>query len=263
MGTSVIAGDEILEQIVREIVSQIQPRRIVLFGSRARGNARFNSDYDLMVELEFDDYFARRREVESAAQVPDVDVDIHLRKPGELEARRDDAGRMDWDIWREGVVLYPPGAALPRAEPARDDRPTTAAVRSTPHEHGQPPDSVRHWLDWADQDLLVIERCLAAEPVPWGGASFHAQQAADKYLTALLLVKQRVLPPRPHELASLIDAVRSAGYDMPDFAAECEALKPYAIDVRYPENTPIPGNITGLAALAAARRIIDATRRFL
>ena len=38
-----------LSEIVAKIVKEIHPERIILFGSRARGDARDDSDVDLMV----------------------------------------------------------------------------------------------------------------------------------------------------------------------------------------------------------------------
>ena len=40
-----------LEEIVRRIVAEAQPRRIVLFGSAARGEMREGSDLDLLVVM--------------------------------------------------------------------------------------------------------------------------------------------------------------------------------------------------------------------
>jgi predicted nucleotidyltransferase len=49
MSHSVPDGDPILAEIVRRLVEALQPERIYLFGSRARGDAGVDSDYDLMV----------------------------------------------------------------------------------------------------------------------------------------------------------------------------------------------------------------------
>jgi uncharacterized protein len=41
--------DAMLNEIVRRLVETLQPERIYLFGSRARGETRRDSDYDLLV----------------------------------------------------------------------------------------------------------------------------------------------------------------------------------------------------------------------
>ena len=44
-----IAQDPILKQIQTAVVEAVSPDKIILFGSRARGEATFHSDYDLFV----------------------------------------------------------------------------------------------------------------------------------------------------------------------------------------------------------------------
>lgn len=41
--------DNLLARFIDELVGLYDPRRIILFGSRARGDAGVDSDYDLMV----------------------------------------------------------------------------------------------------------------------------------------------------------------------------------------------------------------------
>jgi predicted nucleotidyltransferase len=57
-------SDELLRQMARVIVREVEPERIVLFGSHARGDARPDSDVDLLViEREpFGEGRSRRRE---------------------------------------------------------------------------------------------------------------------------------------------------------------------------------------------------------
>jgi predicted nucleotidyltransferase len=47
--SSFLASDPILAEIVRRLVKSLSPQRIYLFGSKARGDATTDSDYDLMV----------------------------------------------------------------------------------------------------------------------------------------------------------------------------------------------------------------------
>src|SRR5438552_12953746 len=92
-------SDPVLDRMVGAIIEQVRPTRVILFGSRARGDARPDSDYDLVVELETDlGYNAAVSTVHAAIRGLASDVDVLVRKPGELEAQKDDPGRMDWDI---------------------------------------------------------------------------------------------------------------------------------------------------------------------
>lgn len=163
-------ADVRLQQMIEAIVQRVRPTRIVLYGSRARGDSRPDSDYDLMVEVEHGDGYAGYRNcvnrIDDAIGRPrDFEVDIVVRRPGELESERDDPGRMDWDIAREGVIVYPPDADsnVLRPLPRTSDRVS---------EGDEPPRSMRDWLDRAGDDLLMIERGLSGDPVPWGGVCF-------------------------------------------------------------------------------------------
>ena len=41
--------DAILDRMIRTIVDEVDPERVILFGSRARGDARPDSDIDLLI----------------------------------------------------------------------------------------------------------------------------------------------------------------------------------------------------------------------
>ena len=60
-GTDTLLQDAALAEIVRRLVEAYQPERIYLFGSKARGNAGLDSDYDLMVVVPDDAPPERRR----------------------------------------------------------------------------------------------------------------------------------------------------------------------------------------------------------
>ena len=49
-----VIDDELIDEVVRTIAERFHPRRIVLFGSQARGEANQDSDLDLMIEMDTD-----------------------------------------------------------------------------------------------------------------------------------------------------------------------------------------------------------------
>ena len=51
LGNSMTQAD-LLKEVTKTIVQRFHPKRIVLFGSHARGEARPDSDLDLFIEME-------------------------------------------------------------------------------------------------------------------------------------------------------------------------------------------------------------------
>ena len=246
-----------IEEIVRTIVDTVHPRRVVLFGSRSRGDARPDSDVDLMVELDSaTDRRARARELSSITSRPGCRVDVRVYSAAGFAYQINDPGTTVYDIAREGKLLY-----------CRDGvDPTPAGVV---HEGSEPPHSIAWWLRAAEDDLLDIENNLTAKRTPWPAVAFHAQQAAEKYLKALLISRWEH-PKRTHNLADLLDACRKAGVPLPALDADCALLTGLDVSARYPdyehpfdEPPPPPTPMECQAALGASRRIVAAVSQHL
>ncbi len=62
---------------------------------------------------------------------------------------------------------------------------------------------------------------------------FHAQQAVEKALKAVLLAKQADFP-FAHDLDVLLSLVEEAGLDVPESVTTVGLLTPYAVQTRYP-----------------------------
>jgi uncharacterized protein len=109
MSTALTASDWI-PVMVERIVRDFDPVRIVLFGSRARGVGREDSDVDLLVVLP---RLAPQRNavadvLRALADVP-VPKDIVVTTPQEIERRGDLVGTVLRPALREGKVLYERG----------------------------------------------------------------------------------------------------------------------------------------------------------
>jgi len=123
------------------------------------------------------------------------------------------------------------------------------------------PNLVRQWVEKAEHDLLNVENNLAASRIPWDTVCFHEQQCAEKYLKALLTLKE-IDFPKSHDLTELVVRVPSdvrLGVD----AAVFEGLNPYSIEGRYPGVWEPIEREEALNAVAAARKIRQAIRALL
>ena len=102
-------GPETFTEIVRRIRSVANPRKIVLFGSRARGEHRPDSDVDLLV-IEDSPLPRHRRSIPlyaALADLPiDVDTEVVVYTPAEVEEWRGANAAFVTTALREGKVLY-------------------------------------------------------------------------------------------------------------------------------------------------------------
>src|SRR5437867_1733396 len=105
---ALVAVDEpLLREIVRKIVERFHPRRILLFGSRARRGARPDSDVDLFIEMESADP-PHERKCKIRALFPDRrwGLDLVVYTPAEVAKYRPMRGLLLSMIEAEGQVLY-------------------------------------------------------------------------------------------------------------------------------------------------------------
>ncbi len=121
---------------------------------------------------------------------------------------------------------------------------------------------VAAWLEKADSDLLCIENNVAASRVPWDAVVFHAQQAGEKVLKALL-VAAGVTVPRTHDLVALLSQARSAGFDIAVARPDVEVLSRFGAAVRYPDPVYSPSEEDGREMTAAALRLRSTVGKLL
>lgn len=105
--TAPAAADRTLQIILDRIVARFHPRRVILFGSQARGTATERSDIDLLVV--FDHVTDKRRKaVELRRAVGDLPMakDFVVTTPDEIARRGNMAGSVLRGALRDGRVLY-------------------------------------------------------------------------------------------------------------------------------------------------------------
>ena len=228
-----------LERIVDAIRECVNPELILLFGSRAWGDAREDSDYDLMVVLhDGADIERHRRDAYDALHKIGVSADVLAASVSDYVRRQHDPGFLSWRISREGVLLYSSGAV-----PQRSPRPSR--VREEPHE------GLDMWIRRAEGDFRTAKLSIAAPDPAVGTICFLAHASAEKLLKALI-VKQGKHPPRTHELPELLALQPPSIRDDKAVIAACTLLQALYPGSRYPDE-PMP-------TLDDARRAFDSAR---
>ena len=91
---------------------------------------------------------------------------------------------------------------------------------------------VAEWMRRARSDLAVT-RLTEDERIAPEILAFHAQQAAEKALKALL-VQRQVEFPRTHVIGLLLNLCQTAGYEGTEALADAATLTRYAVATRYP-----------------------------
>lgn len=84
----------------------------------------------------------------------------------------------------------------------------------------------------ARDDETVLEEIISNEKIRDEIIGFHAQQAAEKLLKALLMAKN-IPYRRTHDLRELIDLIRDNGIEFLESLMEIRILSPFAVEFRY------------------------------
>ena len=93
--------------MVRRIVENFHPEKVVLFGSHARGSAKPESDVDLLVVMPISESrHSLRVKIRMHLHGLGITKDILVASPDEYEAYRDIPGTIVRAAHLEGRVLY-------------------------------------------------------------------------------------------------------------------------------------------------------------
>ena len=109
------------------------------------------------------------------------------------------------------------------------------------------------WLRYAEEDLITAETLLAQAHIPPRQACWHAQQAAEKALKAVLIFLQ-IDFPRTHDLNVLRSLVPNSWHfktTHPNLAR----LTDWVADARYPGEVPEPTKAEAITAVKHARAV--------
>jgi len=96
-----------IERLVRRIVSQARPLRIILFGSFARGDFNTSSDLDIcIIVASAEEWFERSRRFRALTRFPGLDVEPHVYTAEEFAGMIERENPLALRIVAEGKILY-------------------------------------------------------------------------------------------------------------------------------------------------------------
>jgi predicted nucleotidyltransferase len=107
--TDVLASDPrvAIEQMATRIAAQLDPEMVVLFGSHAHGNARPDSDVDLLVVMAFTGSArAAASRVYGTMHDRVIPVDVVVVTPEQVRRYREQVGTIVYPALRDGRILY-------------------------------------------------------------------------------------------------------------------------------------------------------------
>ena len=105
-----------------------------------------------------------------------------------------------------------------------------------------PLDYARGLLARARDDFFVVSRLAGEADAPGWVLGFHAEQAVEKALKAVLS-SAGIEYPRTHNLVMLVELLRQAQQSLPPNANDFGQLVPYGVVLRYeelPDDEPPP-----------------------
>lgn len=208
------------------IVEYFKPERVILFGSRARGEARQGSDIDLMVVVDDTTPPERltRTGCREALRAYRGAADVFPVRAAAFERDRGIIGTLAAEADIDGIVVYgSPKGARPMKAP--DPVARWAAVE--------------RWLAVAEIDRKTVLACIGADPPLRGSAAFHCQQAVEKLLKGFLTLAGK----RSRKTHSLAQLGSTAGDSFPELAPLLQAVEDWskwAVAYRYPSENADP-----------------------
>ncbi len=106
--TDILDREQALAEVVRRLIQAYQPERIYLFGSKARGDATPDSDYDLLLVVS-DDAPHERRRSRLAYQVlwgTGAAADVLVCTRSFFDSRLHVPASLPATVVREGLLLH-------------------------------------------------------------------------------------------------------------------------------------------------------------
>jgi HEPN domain-containing protein/predicted nucleotidyltransferase len=228
-------------ELLDPVVAYFKPQRVILFGSKARGEAGRDSDIDLLVVVDDDtppEKLTSRARYEARKSYR-RQADVFPIRAEAFERNRNVVGTLAAEADIDGIVVYGSPKGLPSMKAV------DPAARW---------EAVERWLGVADADRKAVAFCMAAEPPLRSIAAFHCQQAVEKLLKGFLTLAGK-RSRKTHSLSQLGAAAQASFPELAELVAAVDNWSSWVADFRYPgDPVPEPDD-------AELRRALDAIDR--
>ena len=202
-----------LEAFTQRLVERFAPEQVILFGSLARGEARWDSDADLLVVMPFEGRSLDTVKALRSTCEPDFPLDLHLRRPEEIEPRYLWGDPFIREALNHGKLLHSKanhGHLAVASQPEIQDSPVRNPVVNP---------VVTEWIERAERHWRMAEQ-FADLHVSYQSGMFMAQLCLETYLRAALIA-QGVDSRKCRDLQMLSDRLR---YPIPGWTPDPETL---------------------------------------
>ena len=244
-----------IEAMAARLRDEYGAEAVILYGSRADGSARPDSDVDLMIIKSDASGESLERKKEMHAVFSNVDdglrLDTRTYTPEEVVKTLARGDHFVQDIILRGKALHKGVGFAKYIELAEK------SYNMNPQDSEYPED----WLRTAEEDyrmgLYLLEGGFPR------GAGYNLQQAVEKFFKAYL-IRQGWRLQRTHDLVELLDDALQYDSDLEEFRSVCKLVTDYALAGRYPtsrdSDLPVMNDENVRAALAEIAPLIERLR---
>jgi predicted nucleotidyltransferase len=98
-----------IQSIIKKVLADIELEKVILFGSRARGDFIEESDYDILIivkdRLNIKEKMGLTKQLRQEFAKEGIDADIIIKSKDEIEYYRDKIGSVIKSALEEGVAI--------------------------------------------------------------------------------------------------------------------------------------------------------------